>query len=829
MSDFEKCVAAKVAAGQIDPIRGAKARKAYERHFNRQKQRGLGDDAAILQAEIDAKAELAREARARKWREISRIQAMRRIAKDVEGHLSPSGRSDPAAAPMALLEHREGSKIDSVKSVENAIRTQLVSGISGFLRKHDKNLFGVNRNPASMREIVKELHGQASGSAEAKEMAGAISATLEKARQMFNAAGGDIGKLSDYGLPHTHSVDKIRAAGANAEDGFKAWRDFIAPLLDWDRIEDFSTGRPFGAPDEEFLKRAYDTITTRGWETRKPSTQTQGASLAHSRDDHRFLHFKSGDAWWIYNEKFGAAPPFDVVVSHIRNMSRDIALMRVLGPNPKQGLAYAIQQAQKIASRSRDARMENAVSSASVISRAMLAAIEGGSSAPAHGAWAGAFAAIRSVETAAALGSATLSSITDLFTVSMAARSMGMNPFSPFGQAMKLITSSVTREEAASLGYVADTVLNTSSGTARFMGEVWQPEVTRRISDTVLRASGLNWWTDTLRQSHQMGIAAHLAAQAQKRFQDLPEDLRRTFDLRGFTEADWDAVRAAPLFKTKDGGRLLAPVHFREAATHLDAAARETLATRLQAIFDEQTQYAVPVASVEGRARIVGEAKPGTVYGEMSRSFMQFKSYPITFFLLHSRRAMAQQTGKGVAGYVAAMAAGLTFFGALSIQLKAIAKGEDPRDMADGKFWVAAFLQGGSLGIFGDFLYGLTSRSGQDIKSNIAGPVFGAVIDAGTIPANFIKDLATGDDITLGRDVTNFARRHTPGTSLWYARASLDRMVWDQMQLVLDPEAEAHWRRQERARVKQYGNERFWDRGEMAPDRGPDFGAAIGR
>ncbi len=828
MSDFEDCVGRAVAEGTIDAIRGARAKKAYKRHYDRQKQRGLDDDAAIVQAEIDAKAELARDASARKWREIKRMQTIKRIRRDVDSHLSPSGRPDPGAAPLALIEHREGSKIDSVKSVENSIRTQLVSGISGFLRKHDKNILGVNRNPASMREIVKELHGQSSGSPEAKEMAGAISSAFEQGRQLFNAAGGDIGKLSDYGLPHTHSVEKIRAAGSSAADSFKVWREFVAPLLDWDRIEDFSTGRPFGAPDEAFLKKAYDNITTRGWESRTPSTKAQGASLARSRDDHRFLHFKSGDAWWIYNERFGDAPPFDAVVSHIRSMSRDIALMRVLGPNPKQGLAFAIQHAQKIASKARDPRLESAVSSASVTSRAMLAAVEGGSSAPAHGAWAGAFAVMRGLQTAAALGSATLSSVTDLFTVGMAARSMGMNPFSPFGQAMKLITSSVTREEAASLGYVADTVLNTSSGTARFMGEIWQPEVTRRISDTVLRASGLNWWTDTLRISHQRGIAAHLAAQAQKRFQDLPEDLRFTFERRGFTEADWDAVRAAPLFKTHDGGRLLAPVHFREAATHLDAAARENLATRLQAIFDEQTQYAVQIASVEGRARIVGEMKPGTVGGEMLNSFMQFKSYPITFFLLHSRRAMAQRTNRGMAGYVAAMAAGLTLFGALSIQLKAIAKGEDPRDMTEWRFWAAAFLQGGSLGIFGDFLYGLTSRSGQDIKSNIAGPVFGTLIDAGAIPANLIKDLLTGDDITLGRDVTNFARRNTPGTSLFYARAALDRMLWDQVQLVLDPEAEAHWRRQERARVRQFGNERFWERGELTPDRAPDMGAALG-
>ncbi len=411
----------------------------------------------------------------------------------------------------------------------------------------------------------------------------------------------------------------------------------------------------------------------------------------------------------------------------------------------------------------------------------------------------------------------------------MAARSVGMNPMGPFAQAIRLMASNTSREEAASLGYVAETLLNTGSGSARFVGEILSPDVTRRISDATMRASLLNYWTDNLRNGNRMEIAAHLAAQAGKRYRDIEPRLLRTFERRGFTEADWNAVRAGPLFQAADGGRFLAPAYFRQAATHLDEARREGLATRLQAIIDEQTGYAVPVASLEARALVVGEARPGTIGGEMLNSFMQFKSYPLTLMLQHIRRAQAQETRWGGARYfLGSFLAGMTIFGAVAIQLKEIAKGRDPRDMTDWKFWGAALMQGGGLGILGDLFYAATTRGGGGVGSTIAGPVVGTLADAGGLVGRAGMDLWNGENEHFGRDVSNFFRRHTPGTSLWYARAALDRIVWDQMQLILDPEAEAAFRRAERRQIQEYGNRSFWERGEMTPERGPDLGNAFG-
>ena len=55
-----------------------------------------------------------------------------------------------------------------------------------------------------------------------------------------------------------------------------------------------------------------------------------------------------------------------------------------------------------------------------------------------------------------------------------------------------------------------------------------------------------------------------------------------------------------------------------------------------------------------------------------------------------------------------------------------------------------------------------------------------------------------------------------------------DRLVADQLQSILDPEAETQWRRQMRKKEKDYGTRTFWPRGALAPDRAPDLSNAIG-
>lgn len=755
---------------------------------------------------------------------------------------------DYGAAIKDLVEGRaNGAGFESVRYARDAYRRQLVGMISELLRDHGANIAGEVRNRAQLMDVVRELHNQASGNATAKRIADAVRAAQTRARTLFNAHGGDIGELADFGLPHSHEIGKVRAAG------FDGWRAQVYGRLAWERIEDMATGKPFAsragalpsdpAAAERFLRDVYDGLTSRGWDERQPSMGgPRGKSLANQRAEHRVMHFRDADAWAAYNDKFGATDPFRAIVSHLEGMARDIALMRVLGPNPQAGLEHAIQVGQRQLAKDFDGRRAAAGTDAAQLAqvaqdqkraetrlttraahaRAMLGAVTGANNVPADEAAAAFLAGTRQILTGAQLGSAILSSPGDLWTMKMAAASVGMNGRSVWARHAQLLASSATRETAAQMGYGADTLADAGSASARYMGEVWSPEITTRITNAVLRASGLSFWTDCARQAWQMEFSGFLAAQAHLDFAGLPKPLRELFARRGIGAADWDRLRdPASMFTAPNGARFLSPLIFAQ-TSRLPRAEAEGLSVRLGAIIEQEMEFAVPSVTLEGRTAWLGDAKPGTFAGELLRSGLMYKSFGLSVTLNVIRRAMAQRDITSRAMFVASMIAGLTVLGSVSVQLKDLAKGRDPRPMNTAAFWGQALMQGGGFGIFGDFLTSETSRTGGGLAETLTGPVVGLGADLTRAVMSNASRVAEGKDPLIGRDLVNLGRRYTPGASLWQTRLAMDRLVWDQLQWLLDPEARGAWARQEAQRDKIGRNRSWWEPGELAPERGPD-------
>ena len=553
-----------------------------------------------------------------------------------------------------------------------------------------------------------------------------------------------------------------------------------------------------------------------------------GKALYNRHAENRVLHFRDGSAWMDYNARYGSSDPFSSMVGGLHGMARDIAMMRVLGPNPKMGLEYATQVAQKRVA-GNDAA-ERAVGKKAALARTMLSHVDGSVNVTEHEGVARFFANTRQVITAAKLGSAILSAPTDLATMSVAAKTIGMHPGNVLSRAVQLASSNATRETAARMGYVADTLADTGSAAARFMSEQMTSEVTERLTSFTIRASGLSFWTDMNRTAFQMEFAGFLADNAGRAFDDIDAPLRRMFQDRGITAQDWDILRAPEaMFRSPDGASFLSPMHWREHQTALPDAEAEGLAMRLQMAIEEQMEYAVPNLRVEGRARTVGNTQPGTISGEILRSTTMFKGFALSLTMGQYRRFLDLPTGADRAVYAAQLSAGLFMLGALSVQLKELAKGNDPRPMDNAAFAGAAFLQGGGVGIFGDFFAAETNRFGGGFAQTLAGPVVSLASAAANIPISNATRAAQGESTYVGRDVSNFLRYNTPvASSLWYQRVAFDRMVADQLQSFLDPDAERLWKQQARRREKDFGTRSWWDRGAFAPSRAPDLSNALG-
>jgi hypothetical protein len=205
-------------------------------------------------------------------------------------------------------------------------------------------------------------------------------------------------------------------------------------------------------------------------------------------------------------------------------------------------------------------------------------------------------------------------------------------------------------------------------------------------------------------------------------------------------------------------------------------------------------------------------------------------------------RGMKAGGGAGVA-ITAGLAAGalihLTIAGAVSIQLRETTKGNDPRPMNDWRFWGAALMQGGGLGIFGDFLYAAQGRTGLTAPATAMGPIGQVVADAGNLTVGNIGQIAEGIDdgeslgeavegANVGRDVAQIVRRYNPLATLWWSRAVYSRAVADTIQRALDPEAEEAFQRQRKRLERETGQGQWWAAGETAPTRAPNLANAAG-
>ncbi len=546
MADLTDCPQNAITGGEVDPARARAVQEKYRDLVMRYTQGGNPDALARQLAANDVLDSVTATTQRRRHTVLAQVRDMADAQREFAGVALTN--------PDALLR-----RMDFTQAQQTALTRSLEAAAATPVVLHRTRVTGQLRDKAMVQDVARELHGQSTGNINAREFADAIRAVQEDARQMFNMLGGDIGKLEGWGLPHSHNAKAIRTAG------FQSWFDTLwtGRMIDWHKITDFDTGKPFtaspgGIPNraaaERFLRDVYEGIAEGGWARREPSMQMGGAALYNRRKEHRVLHFTDGDAWLRYNDAFGNANPFDTVVGHLRGLARDIALMQNFGPNPRPGLEFRAQiMAKDVAGDAGSvpasalpfARpLRDVVTQKSQKAQVMMRHLSGEANVPHDGVAAAFFAGTRNLLTAAQLGSAVISQVTDLATMRLAAKSIGLAPRGPWQSAMDLMTNSVTRQQAADLGFIFDTWFDAGSAQARMIGDVWSPEWTNRLTNFTMRSTGLSFLTDRSRTALRYTFALELGEQAGRSLNELDPALQRFLSDRGITASDWDALRA---------------------------------------------------------------------------------------------------------------------------------------------------------------------------------------------------------------------------------------------------------------------------------------------
>lgn len=817
---FRECINRAVQSGAIDEADQARINDIFDGHMESNRAK-MPEGTAEIQSTKDTLAQIDYEAMHRKRKKILQAQVYKARIADLRRYKREDGSIDLPKGFSALLDADATSPFASVSGRQATVRQMAYSKMDEFLQQHKRNLLGQVRNKAQLRNVVREVFDEGStGDAVAMRLAQSWREASNYLLARFNSAGGMIAKREDWGFPQVHDRDTIRATSKDD------WVNETFELLDRENMLNDATGLPFTEEGLRLqLSQVYDTIVTNGTANKKVTAAGGGKSLANTRKDHRFLKFKDADSWMKYQDKYGRGNIFDNIITHIDTMSRDIAYMEILGPNPNATIQYMKNYIEKelegnTKQLGRARRYFREVDN-------LHSYLSGRSNIPVNDAVATTFATIRNVLTSAQLGRAFFAAITDFNFVRIAKQFNGLPMTGTLKDYLKHMVSLGPEERgraAIRAGLIAEGWTAVASGQLRIMGEVSGTEFSRRISDFVLRATLLSPHTQANRWAFGMSVTGSFADEMGKKFSDLDPKTQALLERSNIRAEHWDIIRQATPMEYEGSKFLTAPDI--EAMTATSPKIAQELANRWSEMLTRETNFAVPSSSARGRVSLVGEGKAGTLAGELLRSFAQYKNFGVTILNTHVARGLAQNGKLGKFKYMSDLLITSAFMGAMALQMKEIAKGRDPQDMNDPKFWGSALLQGGGLGIYGDFLFANRNRFGGGLPETLAGPTASFVGDTFDLSIGNAIQAFNGDDTNVAAETLDFAKKYMPGSSMWYLSLASERLIFDQLDLMANPKAGKDMRRLEKKFERERGQRYWWRPSKTAPSRAPDLGAA---
>lgn len=769
--------------------------------------------AAAAQAMKDIKAETARKVENAQRQALKAAETAQRVKQQRK-----LGAKDQTTALVRDMENTgkyiEGIKGETLSGMLDLLEAGKDGSGAGIGRRALMALFDAD-NPAMSRDLAVEIFGMGrgdTGNTVAARAAKAWLETIEGLRTRFNAAGGDVRRL-DYGyLPQPHDQGRVMAAGRDE------WVNKILPKLDRSRYVDENGTRLSETQLREVLAAAYATISTDGLNKLTPGQFKGKGARANAGSDARQIHFKDADSYLQYMAEFGRGSMYDAMVGHVGGMARDIGLVERYGPNPEQQMHVQMDAAEIADGKGKRTFAMRAGSYWNVLS--------GAAGTPQTPRLAQVGQDLRNIQTAAKLGSAVISSVTDIGTLFI---TTGYNKL-PYWDLFRNIggqTKRETRQFLKTHGVIADSLL---SDLNRWSGDMMGKGWTGRMANSTMKLSLMNAWTDSLRNAFQMTMMSGMGKLAGKEWGKLTEFDRQHLGRHGITQEDWGVIQRAEL--TKYGGRdFLTPEALYATG---DERAQEVVA-KVLGLIREESEFAVINPDLATRAMTTGGgAQAGTAGGELARTVMQFKSFPIAMVSRHWRRLMDSPKVEGAPvianrlAYGMAMAMTLTILGAVAYQTKQIIAGKDPIAMDTPKFWTQAAIQGGAGGLIGDLLLTSTSedRSMGDRLFRLLGPTAGAVSDLWELTKGNLDEVIAGKDPHAAAEAVRFLKSNTPLVNLWYTKAALEHAGLQQLQENLSPGYLSRMRNRAR---KEFGQDYWWEPGEVAPERAPDLSTIGGQ
>ncbi|NRP19903.1 hypothetical protein LPJGGPFB_03161 [Ensifer adhaerens] len=762
----------------------------------------MGPASAEAASALEAARVMAQAAQERKLMAAKQAIAYSTALNRMEKH--PDGKTVGLQSMLVRDNMEGGAAMGNAIHIDGHsenVTKRLLGMMDGAMKPYTSRLAGLSQDTESIWNIVRELFGKDTGDDAAKAATAGWQKATQYAVDRVKRAGKPLSVLEDWRLPQNWDSSRVKkfSQAQFVDDLMTEYEAGNLRVMDKQGQGDAPKGAVSG-----IIANAYKDITLG-----KANSGAGGFS-----NQLRVFRFQDPESYIRLMKKYGIGDGglYNTMMGHLGGMGREIATTEILGPNYEDNFKRLLD-----AAISDDATRNTSVGSKLKRSISMNSpaavqrtydAVTGKLGVAQSDLIAGIGGGMRNLQTAARLGSATIAALPgDSFTASLAANYNGIPATAVLSRLVKDLKNSEGAEELArQINLTAASVMDHAIGSKRFADEVVGQGLTGRVADTAMRLSGINVWTEGLKRAWAMEFNGLIAREADKTFNKLDPAFRNFLDRYGFTPEQWDKLRATPQLEA-DGARFF----------DVNGVEDQQLADRLQSAMLDERRFAVIEPDARIRGAMSAGLQRGTFMGEIVRSATQFKSFPLTFMMTHMMRSAIQDGNWGKVAAGTKLFTLMTIAGAVTSQMQSVISGKDPQDMSDPRFWVQAAIRGGGLGMLGDLIYSSTTRGGDGITEYALGPGPGAVI-SGT--GDLLQSLAGNKDMT-GKMLAQHIKAWTPGSSLWFSKIATDRIMFDQLQSMIDPNYRESFARYERRMKKDFGQGFWWRPGNPLPTRGP--------
>jgi len=781
----------------------------------------------VQQGAAAAAKEMAEEFKQQQFRLQKQIEAHQRIESVLAS--APDRKAGDKLKAVSRLDDFDPRRAEytSAHSWAQAIQKETWSELMPLWKAMPGNFFGLFENKAGHDALWKELHHEDSGNSTAKAGAAAWHKVMEEKRQRMNDAGGNIGKLQNYDMPHHNSQSRVAAAKIDK------WTADTLPELDRAHYINPDGSRMSNDQMHEFLGHAFDSIITDGQQDKNEAGKNVAGHgiIADRGSAHRALFFKDSDSHARYNAKYGEKSLPNLLLGHIRGISRDIALTERMGPNAERTHDFFNDRA--LLDELREFPEKEAyLRSQHKYNQALFDKVAGKEEVV-DSRVSRIGQAFRNWQTGVKLPKVVITALGDESGMAATAYANRI----PYGAMLRneLRTLNPADSTARAAMQHASFGLETTLGHFNRWGqEEFNSSFTAKLASTVMHLSGAERMWAARRAGTAATLMSSMGSLTRKidHIDKLTQADHGVIAQKGITDKTWQVWRRAEVEDQGPDRRTILtpkavwaiPDEKLKDLGNPRALKREAV-TQLLAHAHEEAGMGAMDTGPRQQVRVNLGSQKGSYGGEAWRAFNLFRGYSFSMMMKHWGRAANQPGVYGKLRYMAPLAVYGTLIAAAGNQIRNVISGQDPDSMKDWRFWGKAILRGGGMGFFGDFLYNEATQNDNSLAAGLGGPAMTSLEDIWNITGKAAFKKAKGEKTDEGANVVKFLRNNTPIQGMWYTQAAFDHMLWNHMQEAASP----GYLSRMQSRAATYGKQYYWRPQDTTPSRPPDMKRAIER